>query len=110
SGSTGKPKGVLQSYRSWNACAAGILDAFCFTEDERFLVAAPITHGTSCFVLPILSRGGRLILLERPKPPDILAAFTRYGVTATFLTPTMIYMLMAEDAARSGRFPALRHL
>jgi acyl-CoA synthetase (AMP-forming)/AMP-acid ligase II len=110
SGSTGKPKGVLQSYRSWNACAAGILDAFCFTEDERFLVAAPITHGTSCFVLPILSRGGRLILLERPKPPDILGAFARYGVTATFLTPTMIYMLMAEEAARSGTFPALRHL
>jgi acyl-CoA synthetase (AMP-forming)/AMP-acid ligase II len=110
SGSTGKPKGVLQSYRSWNACAAGILDAFRFAEDERFLAAAPITHGTSCFILPILSRGGRLVLLERPKPPDILAAFGRHGVTATYLTPTMIYMLMADDAARAVTFPALRHL
>jgi acyl-CoA synthetase (AMP-forming)/AMP-acid ligase II len=110
SGSTGKPKGVLQSYRSWNACAAGILDAFRFAEDERFLAAAPITHGTSCFILPILSRGGRLILLERPKPPDILAAFARHDVTATYLTPTMIYMLMADDTARAVAFPALRHL
>jgi acyl-CoA synthetase (AMP-forming)/AMP-acid ligase II len=110
SGSTGKPKGVLQSYRSWNACAAGILEAFRFAEDERFLAAAPVTHGTSCFILPILSRGGRLILLERPRPSDILAAFARHGVTATYLTPTMIYMLLAEDAARSGAFPTLRHL
>lgn len=110
SGSTGKPKGVMQSYRSWNACAAGILDAFRFAEDERFLAAAPVTHGTSCFILPILSRGGRLILLERPKPPDILAAFARHDVTATYLTPTMIYMLMADDAARAGAFPKLRHL
>ena len=107
SGSTGKPKGVLQSRRSWNACAAGILDAFRFAEDERFLAAAPITHGTSCFILPILSRGGRLILLERPKPPDILAAFARHDVTATYLTPTMIYMLMADAAVA---FPKLRHL
>ena len=107
SGSTGKPKGVLQSRRSWNACAAGILDAFRFAEDERFLAAAPITHGTSCFILPILSRGGRLILLERPKPQDILAAFARHDVTATYLTPTMIYMLMADAAVA---FPKLRHL
>lgn len=110
SGSTGKPKGVLQSYRSWNACAAGILDAFRFAADERFLVAAPITHGSSCFVLPVLSQGGRLVLLERPKPPEILAAFARHGVTATYLTPTMIYMLLAEEGAREGGFPALRHL
>lgn len=110
SGSTGRPKGVLQSYRSWNACAVGILHAFTFAADERFLVAAPITHGSSCFILPVLSRGGRLILLERPKPPDILEAFVRHGVTATYLTPTMIYMLLAEDAARPGAFPALRHL
>ena len=110
SGSTGKPKGVLQSYRSWNACAAGILDAFRFAEDERFLAAAPITHGTSCFILPILSRGGRLILLERPKPPDILAAFAGHAVTATYLTPTMLYMLMAENAARAVAYPTLRHL
>lgn len=110
SGSTGKPKGVVQSRRSWHACATSILDAFHFDQDERFLAAAPVTHGTSCFILPILSVGGRLILLERPKPSDILAAFTRFGVTATYLTPTMIYMLMAEDLARSGAFPTLRHL
>lgn len=110
SGSTGKPKGVLQSRRSWNACAAGILDAFRFAEDERLLAAAPITHGTSCFILPILNRGGRLILLERSKPPDILGAFARHDVTATYLTPTMIYMLMADDGARAVAFPRLRHL
>jgi len=110
SGSTGKPKGVLQSYRSWNACAAGILDAFRFDEDECFLAAAPITHGTSCFILPILSRGARLIVLERPKPPDILTAFARHDVTATYLTPTMIYTLMTDNAARPVAFPTLRHL
>jgi len=110
SGSTGKPKGVQQSYRSWNACAGGILDAFHFVEDECFLAAAPVTHGTSCFILPILSRGGRIVLLERPKPQDILTAFVRHDVTATYLTPTMIYTLMADSAAGAVAFPKLRHL
>lgn len=110
SGSTGKPKGVQQPHRSWNTFTANILDAFGFDADERFLIAAPLTHGSSCFVLPVLARGGRLVLLDRPKPPDVLAAFRKRGITATYLTPTMIYMLLAEPGVRDGGYPSLRHL
>ena len=110
SGSSGKPKGVLQSYRSWNCHAACIAHAFGFCEDERFLAAAPITHGTSCFLLPVLAAGGCLVLPDSSKPAALLEAFAERGVTATYMTPTMIYTLLSEPGIRARRYPAMRHL
>ena len=68
-GTTGSPKGVLQSVRCINALTRSILEAFEFGSDDCNLIAAPLTHGSSCFVLPVLARGGRLVLLEKPAAP-----------------------------------------
>ena len=110
SGSSGKPKGVVQSCRSWNAHAASIAQAFGFAEDERFLAAAPITHGTSCFLLPVLAAGGAIVVGESPKPDAVLAALAEREITATYLTPTMIYNLLSEPSVREGAFSRMRHL
>lgn len=110
SGSSGKAKGVLQSYRCWNTHVASISHAFAFAPDERFLAAAPITHGTSCFLLPVLAAGGCIVLPPRAKPDAILQAFAEQGVTGSYMTPTMIYNLLAEPGARDRSYPAVRHL
>lgn len=110
SGSSGNPKGVLQPYRSWNAHCVSIGHAFGFDATERFMAAAPITHGTSCFLLPVLAAGGCVVVLERAKPDTILDAFVNRNVTGTYLTPTMIYNLMAQPGVEAMRFPRLRHL
>ena len=110
SGSSGKPKGVLQSYRCWNTHAVSIAHAFGFTAEDRFLAAAPITHGTSCFLLPVLSAGGAIVIPERPKPGPLLEAFAERGVTGSYMTPTMIYNLLAEPGAADRAYPAMRHL
>jgi fatty-acyl-CoA synthase len=109
-GTTGRPKGVLQSARCINTQAESILNTFAFTSSDRNLVAAPLTHGTSCFVLPILARGGTLVLLEKPTSANILHAFASRGITTTYLPPTMIYALLAEPGPADGTYPALRHL
>ena len=109
-GTTGSPKGVLQSVRCINALTRSILETFEFGSDDCNLIAAPLTHGSSCFVLPVLARGGRLVLLEKPAAPAILQAFAERGVTTAYLPPTLFYTLMAEPGATGRGYPALRHL
>jgi len=109
-GSSGTPKGVLQPYRSWTAQAASQIHHLGLGPPDRFLVAAPLTHGTSCYVLPILGAGGCLSVLPQPGPAAILDAFADRAITTTFLAPTTIYRMMAEPGLAERRFPALRHL
>lgn len=110
-GSSGRPKGVLQPYRAWLTGAACMIHELGLTAADRYLVAAPLTHGTSCYVTPVLGVGGTLVLGERTmRPPEILQAFAERGITTTFIPPTVIYMMLAELGEKERRFPALSRL
>jgi acyl-CoA synthetase (AMP-forming)/AMP-acid ligase II len=109
-GSTGTPKPVVQSLRCVNAQADGIRDFFEFRGDDVNLIAAPLTHGASCFVLPILEVGGRHVLLETAKPPAVFDAIAAHGVTTLYAPPTLLYALIEHaDASRAG-LHTLRHV
>ena len=109
-GSTGVPKPVVQSLRCVNAQIQGILACFDLQADDVNLIAAPLTHGASCFVLPILAVGGRHVLLEEPKPARVLDTIERYGVTTMYAPPTLIYGMLGDPAASGRNYTSLRHL
>jgi len=109
-GSTGVPKPVVQSLRCVNAQVRGILACFDLQADDVNLIAAPLTHGASCFVLPILAVGGRHVLLEEPKPARVLDAIERYGVTTMYAPPTLIYGMLGDPTASGRNYTSLRHL
>ncbi|MFO0995948.1 MAG: AMP-binding protein [Alphaproteobacteria bacterium] len=109
-GSTGRPKGVMQSLRCVNTVVATQLLSIGFDSTSRHLLASPITHGTGTYILPTLSQGGRLVIIERARASDILDAFEHRGVTGVFLPPTVIYNILAEDGVAERTYPALRHL
>lgn len=109
-GSTGIPKGVMQPARAWAACLHNQHHAYRFDETERFLLAAPLTHGASTFVLPILAAGGCLVVTRDTTPQTLLECLEVRAITATFMPPTMIYMVMEAAQDRTCRFPHLRHL
>ena len=109
-GTTSRPKGVLQTYRVVNTSIASYLHHFRFDAADVNLAAAPLTHGSSHYILPILSVGGRHVLVREPKAPALLDAFERRGCTTAFMPPTMIYALMAEQARSPRRLDAVRHL
>ena len=67
------------------------LHLFRFQSDDANLCAAPLTHGSSHYILPVLSVGGRHVLTETPKAPALLDAFEHEGCTTSFMPPTMIY-------------------
>lgn len=109
-GSTGVPKGVMQPYRAWVTTIVNQIHAFGFDADERYLVAAPVTHGTSTYLLPILAVGGCHVLPADAKAATLLQCFRTQGITTTFMPPTLLYMVAAEAGADREHFPALRHL
>ncbi len=65
SGSTGRPKGILISPQALWARAQHIQEAVLLDEDERTLVAVPLTHshGIDCLALPTLLGGGTVWLM-----------------------------------------------
>jgi acyl-CoA synthetase (AMP-forming)/AMP-acid ligase II len=109
-GSTGAPKPVVQSLRCVNAQVQGILTCFDLQADDVNVIAAPLTHGASCFVLPILAVGGRHVLLEEPKPARVLDTIERYGVTTMYAPPTLIYGMVGDPTASGRNYTSLRHL
>jgi fatty-acyl-CoA synthase len=108
-GSTGVPKGVVQSQASAAAALKSLQAFYGFTADDVNLAAAPLTHGASHYVLPVLAAGGAHVL---PPSPDraVLLAELKARVSVVFMPPTLITLLMAEADFGPADFPALRHL
>lgn len=109
-GTTGAPKGVMQTYRAWMANITNQINAWGFDEHERYVVAAPVTHGTSTYLLPILAQGGCHVLLAGAGAEAVRTAFQERGGTVSFMPPTLVYMLMALPGASRADFPNLRRL
>lgn len=109
-GTTGLPKGVMQPYRAWNAVIVNQIHAWKLTSEDRYVVAAPVTHGTSTYLMPVLAQGGTHVFLEASSPATITEAFRERGGTLSFMPPTLIYMIMAQPGVSRADFPKLRNL
>jgi len=109
-GTTGLPKGVMQPYRAWLANITNQIHMWELMQDDRYVVAAPITHGTSTYVLPILAQGGAHVILDGSGAQAVCAAFRDRGGSVCFMPPTLLYMLMALPGASRVDFPRLRRL
>ena len=109
-GTTGAPKGVMQPYRAWMANITNQIQVWGFDEHERYVVAAPITHGTSTYIVPILAQGGCHVILDGAGAEVVRTAFRERRGTVCFMPPTLVYMLMALPNASREDFPKLRRL
>ena len=102
-GTSGVPKGVMQPQRGWNTNIVTQRHAYDFTPRDRYLVNAPLTHGASTYILPILGAGGAFVFPEDTRPASLLHAIAEHEVTTFFSPPTMVTMLV--DAARTENVP-----
>ncbi|MFN3557719.1 MAG: class I adenylate-forming enzyme family protein [Brevundimonas sp.] len=108
-GSTGVPKGVIQSQASGVAALRSLQAFYEFTADDVNLTVAPLTHGSSHYLLPVLASGGAHVLLAAPDRAAILDEL-KSRITVVFMPPTLIALLMGEADFGPDAFPALRHL
>lgn len=107
-GTTGLPKGVMQTYRSWVVTAINQIMGWHITQQDKFVAAAPLSHGTGTYVLGILAQGGTLIITPNTQPETVAQAFYAQGGTMTFMPPTLIYNLMQHEQVSPADFPNLR--
>lgn len=109
-GTTGAPKGVMQPYRAWVANIVNQIHAWDFDENDRYVMAAPVTHGTSTYVLPILAQGGCHVIMDGAGAEVVRRTFRDRAGTVCFMPPTLIYMLMGLPGASRADFPNLKRL
>lgn len=100
----------MQPYRAWNTSIATQIRAWESGPGDRYLAAAPITHGTSTYILPTLGTGGTIVLFDRPRPEETLHCLQHEAITTTFVPPTVIYMMMQRAESRASDYRHLRNL
>lgn len=98
SGTTGRPKGALITNKMlfWNSINTGL--RLNLTQNEVILTFAPFFHtgGWNVLTTPVLHRGGKVILLKKFDPAQILSLSEVEKASILFGVPTMMAM-MAED-------------
>jgi fatty-acyl-CoA synthase len=109
-GTTGRPKGVQQPYRAWNTNIVTQIFCYRLDADTRYLTSAPMTHGTSTYILPTLAVGGTLVVTDRPRPEAVLRQLAERRITTLFVPPSMIYSMLEQARGQPPACPSLRHL
>lgn len=95
SGTTGKPKGVVISHRSRMLTALVTAAEYKIDESDVHAVVGPIYHAAPwIFLMTQLTAGGTIIVEEAYRPEKFLADVQKYGITNTFMAPTMYNFLV----------------
>jgi acyl-CoA synthetase (AMP-forming)/AMP-acid ligase II len=109
SGSTGKLKAAMQTVGNRMASLRKVvMGRLRAGPGDVLALAGPITHASGMFIQPFLFQGGTILLHERFEPDNFLASIEKYRVTACFLVPTMINMLIAHPRAKNYDLTSLR--
>lgn len=111
SGSTGKLKAAMQTVGNRMASLRKVvMGRLRAGPGDVLALAGPITHASGMFIQPFLFQGGTILLHERFEPESFLASIEKHRVTACFLVPTMINMLIAHPRARDYDLTSLRQV
>ncbi|MBV8440297.1 MAG: AMP-binding protein [Hyphomicrobiales bacterium] len=96
-GTTGQPKGVMLSGRNLETMSALTLTSYPFNGRPVYLALAPLTHAAGVLCFPILTMGGRIVIMPKADLTEFLDLIERRRVTHSFLPPTLIYMLLENS-------------
>ncbi|MDF2681805.1 MAG: O-succinylbenzoate-CoA ligase [Brevibacillus sp.] len=110
SGTTGRPKGAMLTHANtqWNAIHA--LLAFSLLETDRSLAVAPLFHigAMNIFTLPLLYRGGTVVIDDQFEPRRALATIEQEKITCVFMVPAMWLAVMHVPEFESYQLESLR--
>jgi acyl-CoA synthetase (AMP-forming)/AMP-acid ligase II len=109
-GTTGKPKGVMLSHRAWVYTVLAEMLELGLGWEEVFVYPTPLTHAGGCLMLPVLLRKGRVVIVDHFDPKLLLETIEKEKVTATFLVPTMIYVLLDSPYLEEYDLRSLRNI
>ena len=93
-GTTGKPKGVMATYRSSATMAQLMVTEWQWPDEVRHLVCTPLSHAGASFFVPLLLRGGSMVVLPAFEAGAVLEAIERHRITTVMVVPSMLYALL----------------
>jgi fatty-acyl-CoA synthase len=112
SGTTGRPKGAILSHGNliWNSF--NVLVDYDVTSRDVALMVSPLFHVAALGMgaLPVLLKGGTLVLQERFDPAAVLRAIREHGVTMLSGVPTTFKMLAEHPDWQDADLSTLRTL
>jgi fatty-acyl-CoA synthase len=100
-GTTGRPKGVAHTHRVHVTMILTEMADWDWPRDLRFLALTPITHASGAMIMPVLLKSGTYTMTQGFTPEKFVHLVQTHRITATFLVPTMIYVLL-DSPARQG--------
>jgi long-chain acyl-CoA synthetase len=101
SGTTGRPKGAMLTHRVLAAAAHAYLSEVDATEPgDPLLHAAPMSHGSGLYMIPVLARLGVNVVPESAgfEPEEVFALIEAWPRTSLFAAPTMVKRLVECSA------------
>jgi long-chain acyl-CoA synthetase len=103
SGSTGAPKAVLFDQAAETAGNASLIEMWDITANDVTLVALPLgfLYGLSTAAATGLQAGGKVVILRRFHPREVLDALVQHRATVYHGVPTM-FVMMLDYAEQNG--------
>ena len=102
----GHPKGVVVDHRSLKDIALGWLAATGPAtgpgEDQVFVAACPLFHGSVVLTLAYLA-GGATVVIPAPGPEGVVAAVRRHRATLLWLVPEALRALLDHLSREPGQ-------
>jgi acyl-CoA synthetase (AMP-forming)/AMP-acid ligase II len=110
-GTTGRSKGVSLTNRNIDTFVGTCLFCFGYPHAQRpaVLAAAPLTHASGLLSLHALTRGGRVVIISKADPAEMLDVIERERITEFFLPPTVIYRMLDVPGVEQRDFSSVRY-
>src|SRR5271154_6043201 len=106
-GTTGYPKGVIGTAGTMAAMTQIQLAEWEWPPAPRVLLCTPLSPAGAPVFLPVLLKGGTLIVLPRFDPAEVLRTIEEKQITATMLVPSMLYVLLDHPDSRTRDLSSL---
>jgi fatty-acyl-CoA synthase len=107
-GTTGKPKGVIHTHRVQVAMVMAELAEWDWPQEVRFLAMTPITHAAGAMILAVMMKSGTFVMNKGFDAQRFFEIVERHRITATFLVPTMIYVLLDHPGLAEADLSSLQ--